>query len=138
MATYEVTALGDFRRVVEADSQSDAERKALQALKEEYEHTVGVNAIKAYEVTFHLDRTHANVLASSSTEARENARQWVNDKIDRAMNGANQDARDILQELSTDVTVEGVSANTHYEIDRDGRWNEGDLEEITADEYVPA
>lgn len=131
MTIYEVEALGRSW-TTEAESESEAHDTILQRVKEEYDASFSANAIKAYDVRFKLDNTRANVLASTHVEAAENARQWVERKLDRAIKGSNQDAREILQELSTDVEVKGVSPNTHYEIDRDGRWNEGDLEDVDA------
>lgn len=134
MPVFEIDALGgtvDY--TVEAENESHAEQLALERLKEDFRHTVGINALKTYEVRFLADGTRANVLAANTREAHQNAHEWIKNKVERALNGSrlNQDAEDLLREISTDVEVEGVSESGHYEIDRDANWDEGDIEEVT-------
>lgn len=130
MPEYEVEALGgQFSETVEADSESHAEDVALDILEEDFRHSVSVQKPSIYQVYFKYGGVQCNVLAMSRHEAEQNARKYVENRRDAVLDELpHGPERTFIQDLSTSVDVKKEHSDGHYEIDREGRWNEGTLE----------
>lgn len=132
MPQYHVTALGgEIDELIEADSRSKAEKKALDALKADFRGSVSSEKLSVYTAVFTFDGGKADVLAASEREAENNAEGFIKRKRERALAQLrdNQDARDLLSAMKTTVEIRGPVTTSSYQIDRHGRWNEGELDD---------
>lgn len=127
---FEVDALGGkFSTSVEAENEAKAEEVALEELKEEFRHTVGIKGLKVYDVRLKYGNVKVGVLAASLSEAEQTAHEYIERRREKGLEKSNSPySRNILQDLRTDVEVEGSRNHGPYEINRDGRWDEGELE----------
>ena len=82
--------------------------------------------VTVYEATFDYSNTHANVLAANEREAHENAQDYIEQQKQDIMAQLDTHLGGPVRGTSTSVSVREID-DTHYEIDRDGRWNEGEL-----------
>jgi len=82
--------------------------------------------VAVYDATFDYSNTRANVLAANKQEARENARFFIETQKQQIIEQIDFDLEATVRDMSTSVSVSETDT-THYEIDRDGEWSEGEL-----------
>lgn len=113
------------------EAEGDTEHEAIEYLIERVTMDVREGAeieeLDVYEVE--TSRGTVGVLASHRGEAEDLAQKELRDKLSQAREGSdlNQAARDLFNDYPIKAQVQGKANRNTYEIDNEGRWNEGEL-----------
>lgn len=129
MAQQWTVDFGDFKvEDVEASNEAAARERALERLMDRVSDAQVTPHYSVYEVKQHCTGCRINVRARSRAEAKHAVQQYTQERIDELRDVAPPgQARSFLKDLHTGVEVRGESDTGPYELDDDGKWNEGTL-----------
>lgn len=121
MPTYEVQVL-DRTYVIDAPTRSDARQIACDRLTAEAEESAEISKLKKFDVRFNCSGETVVVAGTSGNDARKNAKAYIESKREDAMRASDlsPDGYDLLNAMTTSVTVEGESDAPDYDIDTEG------------------